>query len=123
MTMIDRTMEPFVLLEKERTTDGAGGYQTVWRDGLTFFASVSSVTTALTTSAESVGASGTLTLTTDKALKLEFPDVVRRESTGRTYRITTRSEDRQTPPVSDLSYAQVDAEEWRVPDDSGSGTS
>ena len=123
MTMIDRTMEPFVLLEKERTTDGAGGYQTVWRDGLTFFASVSSVTTALTTSAESVGSSGTLTLTTDKALNLEFPDVVRRESTGRTYRITTRSEDRRTPQVSDLYYAQVDAEEWRVPDDGGSGAS
>jgi hypothetical protein len=52
------------------------------------------------------------TVTTSRAIVLEYHDVFRRESDGKIFRVTSDGDDLYTPKSAGLDMRQVTAEEW-----------
>lgn len=107
--------EPCALMEKERVSDGEGGWITEWFDGLEFDAAIvldSSITARV---AESEGMASVYTVTTDKTVRLEFHDAFKRLSDGKIFRVTSDRNDKMTPDVASFDFEQVTAESWELP--------
>lgn len=114
MNLIDSFKERCQLLEKTRVPDGEGGWTTTWTDGPEFDAAIVMDTTMQARVAEMEGMTSVYTVTTDRAMPLDFHDVFRRLSDGRTFRVTSDSSDKETPDVASFQFAQVTAEEWAL---------
>lgn len=112
--LIDAFTEPCVLVEKTRQSDGEGGWVTVWNEGLGFGAAIVMDTTLTARVAEAEGMKAIYTITTPKANKLDFHDVLKRVSDGKYFRVTSDCTDKQTPSVATFSFHQVNAEEWEL---------
>lgn len=106
----------FVFMVKSITSDGVGGQKKVWTEGETFTANISKVITSPMMVAEAQGAKATYRVTTPKTLVLDFHDVIKRKSDGKTFRITSDGDDMSTPDSSTLDMRIVTAEEWTIPD-------
>lgn len=107
--------EPCALMEKERVSDGEGGWITEWYDGLPFNAAIVLDSTMAARVAESEGMASVYTVTTDKSVKLEFHDAFMRLSDGKTFRVTSDRKDKMTPGVASFEFEQVTAEAWELP--------
>ena len=114
MSLIDDFKTRCTLLEKRRVPDGEGGWAVEWVDGMEFDAAIVHNTTIAARVAEKEGMSSTFTVTTEKNMGLDFHDVFRRESDGDTFRVTSDSQDVQTPDRSSFQFAQVTAEKWSL---------
>lgn len=114
MSLLSEAMETCVFLNKQITPDGYGGYATTWADGAEFDAAIVFDTSIEARRAEAQGVSSVYTVTTSKALTLEYHDVFRRISDGKIFRVTSDGDDKYTPASSTLDMRQVTAEEWEV---------
>lgn len=112
MTLIDAFKEPCVLMERQRVSDGEGGWTTSWVEGATFNAAIVRDTTLAARVAEKEGVSNVYTVTTDTNAHLEFHDVFKRVSDGQVFRVTSNGDDARTPDVATFQFEQVSAEEW-----------
>lgn len=112
MTLIDAFKEPCVLMEKQRVSDGEGGWTTSWIEGAAFDAAIVRDTTLAARVAEKEGVSNVYTVTTDANAHLEFHDVFKRARDGQVFRVTSNGDDAKTPDVATFQFEQVSAEEW-----------
>lgn len=113
MSLIDGFSEEFVLMEKVRVPDGEGGFTTGWKDGVKFTGALTLDTSMQARMAEREGVTNVYTLTTSRAVLLDFHDVIKR-SNGNYYRITSDGLDKKTPIGAGLDLRQVTAEKWEV---------
>lgn len=116
MSLIDFFKSPCVMLMQQRTQDGEGGYTTQWTEGQQFDAAIIMDTLATTRRAEKDSLTNQYTVTVDKDIALNFHDVFRRTTDNRTFRVTSNASDKQTPVCATFQFAQVTAEEWRLPE-------
>lgn len=114
MSLIDDFMDKCIMLNKVTTADGYGGYITTWTDGAEFDAAITFNTSMEARTAEKAGVTSLYTVTTSKALTLEYHDVFRRVRDGKVFRVTSDGDDKFTPASSTLDMRQVEAEEWSV---------
>lgn len=114
MTLIDAFKEPCVLMERQRVSDGEGGWTTSWVEGAAFDAAIVRDTTLAARVAEKEGVSNVYTVTTDTNAHLEFYDVFKRVSDGQVFRVTSNGDDARTPDAATFQFEQVSAEEWRL---------
>lgn len=114
MSLLDDAMETCVFLNKQVTTDGYGGYRTTWADGASFKAAIVFDTSIEARTAEVQGVTSRYTVTTSRALTLEYHDVFKRERDGKIFRVTSDGDDKFTPRSAGLDMRQVTAEEWRL---------
>ena len=112
MSLIDSAMEDVVFLEKEKTSDGEGGFLNVWREGEPFKAAITFDTSIQARIAGQQGVKSLYTVTTRKNVSLEYHEVFKRWSDGKIFRVTSAGDDKATPNFSDLNMRQVTAEEW-----------
>ena len=112
MSLIDEAMTDVVLLERHREPDGVGGFITQWKESVEFQAAIVFDTSIESRIAEKQGVSSRYTITTNKGAKLEYHDVIKRLSDGKIFRVTSDSDDVQTPKRASLQFLQVTAEEW-----------
>ena len=115
MRLYDRMTEACALVEQRRVADGEGGFRTEWVAGAEFEAAITRDTSTLARIAEKEGVANVYTVTTP-AVRLSFHDVFRRLSDGQAFRVTSNSDDGETPPPVTFSFGQCTAEEWEVPD-------
>lgn len=115
MSLLDAFKKRCTLLEKHRAPDGEGGFVTTWTDGPTFEAAVVYDRSLQAQVAQKQGVTSLYSVTVEKNVTLEFHDVFRRNEDGQLFRVTTDAKDAQTPGVASFSFAQVKAEEWRLP--------
>lgn len=115
LSLIESMMENFVFLNKVKVDDLVGGYKDDYQDGVTFKAVVIKNSTTEAQIAEKNGISEIFTIVTDKSMVLEFHDVLRRESDGEIFRVTSRAVDSQAPEASTVPIAKVSAERWVLP--------
>lgn len=112
MSLLDEAMTPCTYLNKVKQADGYGGYVTTWTDGAVFDAAIVYDTSL----AASVGGIQTTTtnyvVTTRKTMTLEYHDVFRRNSDGKTFRVTSDGLDHHTPASAGLDMRNVTAEEF-----------
>jgi hypothetical protein len=108
-------MQECVILNKVTTADGYGGFRTVYTDGAHFDAAITFDTSIQARTAEKQGVTSLYTVTTKKALTLEYHDVFRRLDDGKLFRVTSDGDDKFTPSSASLNMRQVTAEEWEIP--------
>lgn len=114
MTLIDAFKEEFVIMDKQRVSDGEGGFVTAWVESAPFVAALILDNSMTARIGEKQGVTAVYTLTTAKGLGLDFHDVFKRVSDGTTFRVTSHSKDKQTPDVASFQFEQVSAEEWKL---------
>ena len=117
VNLIGLTMESCTMIDRTTVNDGIGGYKSIWTDGATFKASfvVDSSIEALTAQAQ--GVTALYTVTTSRAINLQYHDVFRREDDGKIFRVKSDGDDKKTPPSAGLDMRQVRAEEYTLPTD------
>lgn len=112
MSLLLDAMETCVILNKSIVPDGYGGYKTTWTDGADFKAAIVLDTSLQARIGEKQGVKDLYTVTTSKALNLQFNDVFRRSSDNKIFRVTSNGDDKKTPATASLDMRQVNAEEY-----------
>ena len=114
MSLLDEQMENCILMDKQRTPDGYGGYDEKWVESVPFVAAVVLDTSMEARIGEKQGVTNLYTVTTRKAMNLQYHDVFRRISDGKIFRVTSDGDDKKTPESAGLNMRQVTAEEWEL---------
>jgi hypothetical protein len=117
MSLLDVVTEKFRMIDKTTVDDGMGGYERRWVDGAAFDAAMSLDDSVQAQTAMAAGVTGVYTVTTKRAINLQFHDVFKRLSDGKIFRVTTDGDDKKTPTTAGLDMRSVRAEEWTLPDD------
>lgn len=115
MSLLDNAMEECVIYNKSTVDDGYGGYIATYTPGATFKAAIVVDNSIIAQEALSQHAIGVYTVTTTKAINLQYHDVFRRAADGKIFRVTSDGDDKKTPPSAGLNMRQVTAEEWSLP--------
>lgn len=121
VSLLSDAMEDCVILDKVTAPDGYGGFTTAWKDGAAFTAAITFNTSMEARTAEKQGVTSLYTVTTSKALTLEYHMVFRRQRDQKIFRVTSDGDDSFTPSSSTLDMRQVTAEEWTLNDGQGTG--
>lgn len=114
MSLLSEAMEKCTLIEKRTVADDYGGYTTEYYDGITFDAAIVLDNSTQGRIAMQEGVTAVYTITTTKALNLQFHDVFRRESDKKIFRVKSDGDDKKTPESAKLNMRQVSAEEWSL---------
>lgn len=114
MSLLSEAMENCTLLDKTTTSDGYGGYNTTWQDGAEFQAAIVLDSSMEARAAQQAGVTALYTVTTEKAMNLQYHDVFRRESDKKIFRVKSDGDDNKTPNSATLNMRQVSAEEWSL---------
>lgn len=117
MSLLTDTMEPFAMIDKTTVPDGYGGYITLYKEGAVFKAAAVFDSSIQARTAGVQGVTSLYTITTTRAVKLEYHDIVKRLSDGKVFRATSDGDDKKTPGSASLDMRQVAAEEWRLPNE------
>ena len=115
MSLLSEAMEKCTMLDKVTTADGYGGYISSYKDGAGFNAAIVLDNSLEARVAAKEGVTALYTVTTTKALNLQYHDVFRRESDQKIFRVTSDGDDKKTPASASLNMRQVSAEEWTLP--------
>lgn len=117
MSLIAEAMEKSYIMDKTTTKDSYGSVKTVWKEGAEILVAYSMDSSAEARIASQQGVNNRFTLYTKKSVILRFPDVIKRDSDGKYFRITSDGDDRRTPNSAGLDLRAVEAEEWELPQD------
>lgn len=117
MSLLDEEMEACTLLDKTTRPDGYGGYIVEYVTGAPFKAAIVFNSSIEARRAEKEGVTALYTVTTSKALNLQYHDVFQRDSDGKIFRVKSDGDDNRTPRLAGLDMRQVTAEEWEIPVD------
>ena len=122
MSLLSDAMESCTMLDKRTVSDGYGGYTSEYVKGADFKAAIVLDNSMQARTAEQAGVTALYTVTTSRALNLQYHDVFKRTRDNKIFRVTSDGDDKRTPISASLDMRQVSAEEWRLPNDSGTGT-
>lgn len=114
MSLLTDSMEAFVLMDKTSSPDGYGGITRTWKDGAEFVAAAVLDTSMQARVGAVQGVTSLYTITTPRAVHLEYHDVFRRLRDGKIFRSTSDGDDKHTPNSTDLDMRQVSAEEFKL---------
>lgn len=120
MSLLDVTQIMLTVRKLKKTPDGYGGYISTWYDAFSFYGNMYVDNNVNEDVASRETAHDTFTLLTPRYISIDFHDVVRADSgkfSGKTYRLTTKTNEDFTPSTSTLDLAKYTMEEWAVPDD------
>ena len=112
MSLLSEAMEKFIMLDKTTAADGYGGVISVWNEGAEFSAAATLDTSIEAKIAQAAGVTALYTITTSRTMNLQYHDVIKRDSDGKIFRITSDGDDKKTPNSAGLDMRQVSAEEW-----------
>lgn len=112
MSLLDDALEACVIMDKRTEPDGYGGYITTYAEGAEFQAAIVFDTSMEARTAEKQGVTSLYTVTTSRALTLEYHDVFKRARDGKIFRVTSDGDDKFTPASASLDMRQVTAEEF-----------
>lgn len=115
MSLLTDAFEPFVMLDKTTAPDGCGGFISTWTEGAEFPAAATFDTSIEARVAGVQGVTSLYTITTTKAVNLQYHDVLKRLSDNKVFRVTSDGDDKKTPASATLNMRQVTAEEWSLP--------
>lgn len=102
-------------VDKVHVPDKLGSYTTQWTDGAPFKAAIIEDSSIEAVVAEKQGLTEIYTVVTNKDLKLDYHDVIKRLSDGDIFRITSNNKDQKAPAASTIPIAKVRAERWELP--------
>ena len=113
MSLLDEAFEDFRVMNKSVIDDGYGGTTTVYTEGATIKGAMVFNTSNEMVVARVMGYAAAYTFTVHKDIELDYHMVVRRESDGKVFRLTSNSDDKKTPDSAFLDMRQYSAEEFK----------
>lgn len=117
MSLLEEAMDQCVMLDKTTVADGYGGYRQSYTEGVEFIAALDFNTSIEARVAEAQGVTSVYTVTTPRALTLEYHDVFKRIRDNKIFRVTSDGDDKFTLQSAGLDMRQVTAEEWSLPNE------
>ena len=114
MSLLYAAFEPFTMMDRHSEMDSYGSIKTTWTEGAEFDAAATFDTSMQARIGGIQGVTSLYTITTSRALNLQYHDVVKRVSDGKIFRVTSDGDDKKTPPSTSLDMRQVTAEEWTL---------
>lgn len=120
MSLLENAYEDITVINKITVADGYGGTTTVWTDGVMIRGAIVYSGSTQMKIAQAMGVNTMYTLTVKRNVELDYHTVIRRETDGKTFRTTTNSDDKRTPPSATLDMRQYDLEEWKINDERAS---
>lgn len=115
MSLLSEAMESCVLMDKRTVPDGYGGYVIEYIPGAPFNAAIVLNNSMEARIAQQQGVTAMYTVTTTKALNLQYHDVFKRTRDNKVFRVTSDGDDKKTPASASLNMRQVSAEKWEIP--------
>lgn len=115
MSLLSEAMEACTIMDKTTAADGYGGYISIYTPGAPFKAAITIDTSMEARTAEKQGVTSLYTVTTSRAMMLEYHDVFKRTRDNKVFRVTSDGDDKYTPGSASLDMRQVTAEEWSIP--------
>ena len=112
MSLVNSAMEKCFIMDKTTAPDGYGGVKTSYKEGAEIMAAFSFDSSTQARIAAQQGVNNRFTLFTKKAITLKSPDVIKRASDGKYFRITSDGSDNRTPAAAGLDLRAVEAEQW-----------
>lgn len=116
MSLLSSGYEPFVMMDKTTVPDGYGGFRPAWRDGAEFEAHARFDSSMEARVGAVQGVTSLFTITTSRAVNLQYHDICKRLSDNKIFRVTSDGDDNKTPRGAGLDMRQVTAEEWELID-------
>ena len=114
MSLLEDALEACVMLDKTTIADGYGGYISSYAEGAPFNAAIVFDTSMEARLAERQGVKSLYTVTTSRALTLQYHDIFKRVRDNKVFRVTSDGDDKFTPASTALDMRQVTAEEWVI---------
>lgn len=111
MSLLEEAFEDYIYMNKAVVDDGYGGRVTTWTEGATVGGAMVYNNSNTMRIAQAIGSKSTYTFTCRKDLEMDYHDVLKRVKDGKLFRITTNSDENQTPKSAGLNMRQYDAEE------------
>lgn len=108
--MISDFFEPLILMDKQLTPDGLGGFNSTLEEAKTFYGAITTNNTTEMRIAEQKGLKTIYTLTTTIEDGLNYNAIIKRKKDGKLYRVTSDYLDNCTPKMSNLNFAQASLE-------------
>ena len=115
MSLVDNAMEKSYIIDKVTAPDGRGGVTTTYKEGAEIKVAYTFDSSAEARYGEQATTDNRYTLTTRKAVNLQYHDIVKRDRDKKIFRVTSDGDDNYTPGTSSLDMRQVEAEEWSLP--------
>lgn len=112
-SLLDQAMEACHIMDKTTQPDGYGGVVTTYVEGAAIKAAFAFDMSTQGRVANVQGAKDTCTVTTRKSVVLQSGDVIKRDSDGMLFMITTNGNDYKTPDSADLNSRAVKAKVWK----------
>lgn len=113
--IFEAEMVDCTFFDKISVSDGRGSYDITYKPGAQFLASFTMDNSTEARIGEAQGVLNVYTITTKKAVNLQYHDVLRRETDGKIFRVKSDGDDFAPPAISRLNMRQVSAEEWELP--------
>lgn len=117
MSLLELEMVDCNIMDKSTAPSEYGGVETVWTIGAPIKAAFAYNDSLQARVASVQGVTDLYTVITKKNVVLQANDVIRRQSDGKTFRITTDGKDNRTPASAPLDARAVRAKEWSIPDE------
>lgn len=114
MSLLENAYEDFTILNKSVIDDGYGGVTTEWTDGATISGVMVLNGSTQMKIAQQMGVTAAYTMTVKKHIELDYHTVLKRESDGKIFRLTSDTDDKKTPESAGLNMRQYSAEEWEL---------
>ena len=115
MSLLDVEMVDCTILDKSTQPSEYGGVITTWVDGAPIKAAFAFNDSVQARVASVQGVTDNYTVITKKNVILQANDVIRRETDGKIFKITTDGKDNKTPDSAPLDARAVKAKEWEIP--------
>lgn len=115
MNLLESMMEPCVTLTRSIQGDGVIGRVEAYEPDASFMAAIIKDNSVEARLAEKKNAEESFLIVTEKGFGLKYHDVVRRESDGQIFRVTSHQLDSEAPEASTVKIGKVTAERWELP--------
>lgn len=114
MSLLSEAYEPFIHIVKSFVPDRQGGMIPSWTEGAEFMATADFVNSSTATIADAMTERINCTITTSRAITLDFMDIVKRVSDGVYFRVLSNGANKKTPDSAGLDMRQSAAEVLRT---------
>lgn len=115
MSLLEQFGHKCAIMEKQRVDDGAGGWTTVWKEGVEFDNYQSRDTSMEARRAEQENVTSLYSALVRSDLPIEYGDFYKDKETGLTYRVTSNPDEKQAPKSSSFALKYFTAERKELP--------
>ena len=112
MSLLSSSMETFIVVNTTIVSDGLGGTDITYTEGIEILGAMPFDNSTQMKIAQAMGAKSTYTLTVRKNVVLDYHTILKRKRDGLYFRLTSGTEDKQTPPTAGLDMRQYTAESF-----------